>query len=51
MDEGFCLICAESYELPTVSAVGVCGRCQLDDCDCGDICSSCADDLQALEGN
>ena len=50
MFEGWCLLCAESYDLPTVSAGGLCSFCQgpARDCDCGDICRECGEELQVL---
>jgi DNA-directed RNA polymerase subunit RPC12/RpoP len=49
--EGWCLICAESYELPTITPEGNCTSCMGSprDCDCGDICSQCGDDLEIME--
>lgn len=48
MFEGWCLICAEEYELPTITAEGVCSFCQGKDCDCVDVCQDCGKDLESF---
>lgn len=51
MFQGWCLICAESYKLPTITRDGKCSACggSVRDCDCGDVCPECENDLEIME--
>ena len=51
MFEGWCLVCAESYDLPVILPNGLCSFCQGPprDCDCLDICRECGEELQIMD--
>ncbi len=47
---GSCVICAEEYDMPIINVDGSCSSCNGSprDCDCGDVCPKCGEDLKIM---